>query len=268
MISASSGIYYLKDSIFNWNQENQQYISGPFSLHMDKSGTYYVSNWYGSIYKSTNGGYSWNLCSQPIPGHQFYYFMTVAPDGYLWTSSFEYRRSLRCSRDEGNTWTADTIGLEENEVIGNIFKLSNGTIFFHSASMHNLYKSDDDGKTWQKMNHPQYSLSLFVTNKDEIIIINQQNGISFHKSTDMGQTYRKTYSVWPQFVTTAMNHIIVKKDNYYYILIAGYGIVRTFDFEDFEQVYRNENIVYLFRTHDGSLIAKGLDNSKVYYYRD
>jgi hypothetical protein len=65
-----------------------------------------------------------------------------------------------------------------------------------------------------------------------------------------------------------MSKIIQKKGNYYYILIPGYGIIRTPDYESFELFWRNADIVYLYQTHDGVLIAKGLNNDKVYYFRD
>jgi photosystem II stability/assembly factor-like uncharacterized protein len=263
----NTGLYVPDDIYFNWKQIYFQQVN-PFSIHGDKKGYIYFSTWNGQIFKSTDSGTSWNTCSSPIPGHPYYYYMTVSNDGYLWTSTPQYNRSLRCSRDGGNTWSADTVGLLTSDLVGDIFRLSNGDILYHSSSNLKLYKSTDDGKSWKNMPCPVYSTKLFVTQKDEIIIYNQDFGITIYKSTDLGKTFKKVYNAWPEYRTTAMSKIIVKKDNYYYCLIAGFGIVRTTDFENFETFWLNKSIVYLYLTYDGVLITKGLTNNVVYYYSD
>lgn len=259
-----SGLFTQQDSYFDWVQYSMQI--NPFSLHIDSAGIMYMSTWQGQIFKSMNSGINWIRITDPIPGHPYYYFLTVSNDGYIWATTPEYSQSLRCSRDGGQTWTADTIGLYQAELLGDIFRLGNGDILFHSLNLH-LYKSADDGKSWITMQCPEYSTRLFVTDNEEIIIFNQDFGVSIYKSTDLGQSFRKVYSVMPEY-GTIMSKIIRKKDNYYYILIPGFGIIRTMDFEDFDTFYRNTAIVYLYLTHDGVLITRGFDNSTVYYYKE
>jgi len=261
----NGNIYLQKENYYTWELQTIG-IENAFSMHIDVTGKIYISTWNGLIYKSTDGGINWNLCTKPITNHIYYYYMNVSNNGYLWASSPDYSHGLRCSRDGGNTWTVDTIGLIYNELMGDIYKLSNGDMLFHSLNTM-LYKSTDDGKTWQVMDCPPYSTKLFVDEKEEMIIFNQENGVSIHKSTDFGKTFRKVYSVWPEY-GTIMSKIIQKKGNYYYILIPGYGIIRTLDFEKFETFSPNTKIVYLYLTHDGVLIARGLDNNTIYFYRD
>lgn len=261
----SNGLFRQKDNYFNWEQYYIGQIS-PFRLFMDGNGFIYLSTWNGQIYKSIDGGNFWSLCQSPIEGHPYYYYMTVSNDGYLWASTPEYPKSLRCSRDGGLTWTADTAGLNEDELVGDIYRLNTGELLFHTKST-TLYKSTDDGKSWKPEPVPEYSIKLYVTDKEEIIIINQDNGITIYKSTDLGQTYKKVYNVLPEYGTT-MEKSILKKGDYYYILIPGYGIIRTPDFDNFETFWRNTEIVYLYLTYDGVIICKGFDNDVVYYYRD
>lgn len=265
LMIASNGIFRQKNEYFNW----EQYYYGqgsPFRLFNDKNGIIYLSTWNGKIFKSLDGANLWSLCQSPIPGHPYYYYMTVSNDGYLWASTPEYPKSLRCSRDGGLTWTADTAGLNEDELVGDIYRLSTGDLLFHTKST-SMYKSTDDGKSWKPEPAPEYSIKLYVTDNEEIIIINQDNGITIYKSTDLGQTYKNVYNVVPQYGTT-MERTIRKKDGYYYILIPGYGIIRTPDFDNFETFWRNTEIVYLYITYDGVIICKGFDNEVVYYYRD
>ena len=258
-------IYKQDTDYFNWLEQNNPVQNCPFSLDIDNNGTIYLSGWSGDIYKSTNGGNSWLPCTKPIEGHPYYYYMTVTPAGYIWASSPEYEYSLHCSRNGGQTWSKDTIGLQPKELIGDIFRLGNGDILFYSLNMH-LYKSTDDGKSWESMQSPEYSTKLYVTDNDEIIMFNQENGLSIHKSTDLGQTYTKVYNVMPEY-GTSMSKIIQKWKGVYYILIPGYGIIKTVDFENFETFWRNTDIVFLYMDHSGVLIAKEMNSDTAYYYK-
>ena len=252
-----------KVNYFEWEADQPQNFNCPFGLYKDENGIIYLNNWSGEIFKSVDYGNNWLSCTKPIEEHSYFYYMTVTEDGYIWTSTPEYEYSLRCSRDGGQSWSADTIGLKPKELIGDIFRLSNGDILFHSLNMH-LYKSTNDGKSWETMQSPEYSTKLYVTDKGEIIMFNQENGVSIHKSTDLGQTFTKVFSVWPEY-GASMQKIIQKRGDEYYILIVGYGIIKTIDFEDFETVWRNTGIIYLYMDHSGVLITNGF-NTPTYYY--
>jgi hypothetical protein len=238
------------------------------SLNIDAAGIIYLNNYFGQIYKSNDGGNSRNICNQPYPLHDYFNYLTVTKDGYLWTTATEIPKGLRCSRDGGSTWSADTAGLMPNELIGDIFRLNSGEILFQSLNW-NLYKSIDDGKTWQTITCPLHPTKLYVTENDEIIIFNQENGgISIYKSTDIGQSYRKVYGIIPESWLWPWKKTIQQKGDYYFMVIPGYGIIKTKDFENFETFWRNTNIIYLFQTHEGVLIAKDFSNDKVYYYQE
>ncbi len=190
--------------------------------------------------------------------------MVVSSDKYIWVTTNGY--ALRCSRDGGETWTCDSIGLAPKELLGDVFRLSNGTLLFHSLNC-NLNKSENDGKTWLPVQAPEYSIKLYVTEKDEIIICNQDGGFSIYKSTDLGQHFHRVYSVWPEF-GTLMDHIFHKFKNSYYVMIPGYGILKTDDFNTFEVYWHNTNLNNLFMDHNGVLIAKDWNHDKVYYRKN
>jgi len=117
------------------------------------------------------------------------------------------------------------------------------------------------------MEAPELSIKLYVTENDEIIIINQDNGFSIYKSTDMGENYTRVYSTWPEF-GTLMDHIFHKHGDIYYVLVPGYGILKTPDLENFEIYWRNNALNDLFMDHNGVLIARDWEWDKVYYRKN
>jgi photosystem II stability/assembly factor-like uncharacterized protein len=258
-------LYQQKDKYFEWLSKNN--FSDTYQLQIDRKGVIYLSAYdgKGKIYKSINHGVSWQECNDPIAENKNFYNINVSPNGYIWASSY-LENSFRCSRDGGQTWLADTIGLEKDDYLGDIYFLSNGNILFMSSNMR-LYQSSDDGKSWTRMQTPQYPLKLYVTDRDEIIIINQDNGISIYKSTDLGQNYTQKYSIQPKYGTT-MKKTIQKINNIYYILIPGYGILKTTDFENFETFVKNTKMVFLYQDHTGTIITRDFENKYTFYYKE
>jgi len=259
------GLFVEKDYYFNWEQLGYQQIN-PYSLDIDKSGNIYMTTWQGQILRKASGTDFWSYCNNPIPGNSQLYNTTICNNGYIYTTSPNYDKSLRCSRDGGYTWTADTAGLIPGETVGNIYKLSNGEFIFQTSGT-NLYKSTDDGKSWNPMQGPTNSTKLYVTKNEDIILFNQENGVSIFKSTDLGKSFKKVYSI-SFYYGPDMSKIIQQKGGWYYILIPGYGIIRTTDFEQFETFWQNSDVLNLYQTHDGVLISKGYSNYPVYYYRE
>ncbi len=258
-------LYRQKENYFDW--EAQKNFENIYQLQMDDAGVIYLSAYRskGIIYKSIDHGISWFECTNPIPENNDFYTIKVSPNGNIWASN-NSDNSFRCSRDGGLSWSADTIGLEKDDKIGDIFYLSTGQILFLSTNTR-LYISSDDGRSWTKMQAPEYPLKLYVTNNDEIIIINQDNGISIYKSPDLGQTYSLKYSVSPIY-GTSMQKSIQKVNGMYYILVPGYGILKTPDFETYDTFVKNTSMVFLYQDHTGTLIARGLQNKYAYYYKE
>lgn len=262
-IIANGQLYKQGINYFDWVYQNPG-LNSPFSLDIDKNGTIYLCNWQGEIFKSINNGNSWTSCSKPITEHPYFYYMTVTADGYIWASTPEYEYSLRYSKDEGQTWINNTAGLDANELICDIFRLSNGNILLYSLNT-NLYKSIDDGESWEAIETPPTSTRIYVTNKDEIIAFNQENGATIFKSTDLGQTFKKVYNVNKGYMPSS-GQVIQKINNNYYILLSHFGILKTTDFENFEVFWDNPNVFNLYRNHEGVLIVREFGSDLVYYH--
>jgi len=256
-------LYRQTEGFFNWEPVNEYYINQPRAFNKGDDGTFYLTTWEGFVYKSTNNGVSWSVCNKPFPDRPYYIDLRVTSDNYLWASAWGY--GLTCSRDGGETWQKDTLGLESEDLLGDIYRLSDGTYLLGSEGYFNLHRSVDDGHTWTKLDAPQFSLKLFITDDDELIMINQDHGYSLYKSTDMGAHFELKASFHAAF-GTSMFHTVHKWRGWYYILIPGHGIQKTADFEKFTTFWRNEKALDMFFDANGNIVVLLYNFNGIYYY--
>ena len=247
--------YYIWEEVADLKQKS------PRTIEIDGNGVIYVSTWSGEILKSLNHGESWITCTKPYPDHPYYIYMHISNDNNIWVFKFEL--PTKYSTDGGNTWL--TAGSDLSSYgFGDVFRLKNGSLLFHGSNCCSLNRSDDNGQTWTHITTPGYSTKLYVNAKDEIFICNQDGGFTIFKSTDMGATFTRLYSALPQFGTT-MDNIFNKWDNFYYILVPGYGILKSSDLNQYEVYWLNSELNNLFIDHNGVLIAKDWNYKTVYY---
>lgn len=261
MAISGNTLYRQGDLYFDWIRLMDINTYTDFrKIVIDNNLNFYAGNGYGQLYKSADHGITWYECTKPWQDYSIYLILKITGDNFIWVSM--PGRPLRCSRDGGLTWTTENTGLQDNEWLGDIYRLSDGTYFFLSQ-FGNLYQSTDGGHSWLPVITPQNTKKLFVTADDEIILFNEQGGISIHKSTDKGASFTKKFTAFTQF-TTQMDHTVHKRGNNYYLLIPGYGILRTTDFETFEPHWVNYDVSDMFMDDEGVFIAK-LNGGRVYY---
>ena len=260
----NSKLYRQGANYFEWELIEDPGVPSPRTIEIDGNGIMFITTWKGDLYKSSDHGGSWQKCTKPFPDMSEPVYSYVSKDNYVWIFTFD--RLLRYSKDLGETWLTVESGLPASEGIGDVFRLSNGTLLFHGSSCCSLYRSTDDGKNWTHINAPQSSHKLYVDNKDQIYIVTQENmGEAIYKSTDLGQAYTRVCYV-PVGFRTSMENIFNRTGNVYYVLIPGYGILKSYDLTTYEEYFPNGNLRNLFIDHNGVLIAKH-HNWKTVYYR-
>ncbi len=238
-----------------------EWDSNPRTIEIDSEGVIYVSTSKGELYKSSDHGDSWMQCTKPYPGRNGYIYNYVSNDDDVW--AFAHGYPIKRSKDGGLTWAETGNGLEEAG-FGDVFRLNNGSLLFHGSNCCSLYISDDDGLSWAHIPTPGNSIKLYVNDNDEIIICTEYSALDFFRSTDYGETFTFVHHVLPEF-STAMGNTFTRWKDFYYVIVPGYGILRTYDLVNYETYWTNLNLIELFVDHNGVLVAKDQDNLTVYY---
>jgi hypothetical protein len=261
----SNQIYKQGERYYLWEPVNNPALVSPRTINMDRNRVIYVTTWSGELVKSTDHGVSWETCTKPFPDRPYYIYIDVSNDNYVWV--FAWDHPTRFSKDGGITWNDAGSDLSSFGY-GNIFRLKDGSLLFHGSNCCSLNRSFDNGLTWTKIATPGYSIKLFVDNKDEIFIVTQENGITIYKSTDYCSTFTSVTRVSPEWGTSDNDNIFSKWNNFYYILIPGWGILKSADLTHYEEFWHNSNLRDLFIDHNGVLIAKDWNMNTVYYRKN
>jgi hypothetical protein len=248
---------------YDWVTITIPTISSPRTVNVDGNGVFYVSDYSGTLYKSIDHGFTWLQCSKPYPDVLNIIYLNITSDNYLWV--FTWGQKARFSKDGGNSWQDVGSGMAHG--LGDIFRLSDGSLIYHGSECCSLYRSTDETQTWEKIVTPGMSLKLFVDKNDMLTLCTQENGITVYNSIDYGETFTKAHNVYPQY-NTGMDNAFAYWENFYYVLIPGYGILKSGDLIVYEDYWKNSAVRNLFIDHNGVLIARELGNNTVYYRRN
>lgn len=263
LMVANSEVYRQGERYFIWEpveEPEPEWDGVPRTIEIDSHGLIYVSTWKGELYKSTDHGNSWTECTKPYPDRHEYIYNYVSNDDDVWAYAHGY--PIKRSRDGGLTW--EVISGLEGAGFGDVFRLTDGRLLFHGSNCCSLHISDDDGASWTHIPTPGNSIKLYVNDDDEIIICTEYSGLDFYRSTDYGETFTLVHHTAPEYGTVMRNTFTRSKD-FYYVLVPGYGILKTYDLVNYEAYWSNSELIDLFIDHKGVLIARDFDSETVYY---
>jgi|GEM_PF-3484794 len=144
-----------------------------------------------TLYKSIDGANTWSIVnSTNLPIRSFYSFDILNNVMYISTYSADSGERVLKSTDGGVTWQ-DVYGIE-----GIVFAWAEKDNFlFAGTSNFGMYRSSDNGNTWQQINNglttaPQGMLAIkdIIVVGNDIFITYGENGI--YKSSDNGNTWQ------------------------------------------------------------------------------
>jgi hypothetical protein len=264
LMVSNNSVYRPGDRYYLWQEVSDTFLISARTINIDGNGVIYVTTWNGDLVKSNDHGHTWRAGTKPFPDRPYYFYLSVSNDNWLW--AFDFDHPTRYSSDGGETWHNAGGGIES---IGysNVFRLKDGSLIIHGSNCCSLNRSFDNGLTWTSIPTPGYSIKLYVNENDEIFIVTQvEGGISIYRSTDNGATFSPLHTVFPEW-GTAMTNTFNKWGSIYYILIPGYGILKSPDLIHYEDFYLNSDLLDLFIDQNGVLIAKAMDYHTVYYLK-
>lgn len=236
--------------IFTWQHVGPWTFSGritDFAAPRGQSQTYYVATASGGLWKTEDGGISF----QPIfdqYGNMSMGNVEVAPSDpnivYVGTGEAMHARSsahgngMWKSTDAGKTWTH--IGLEKSHYIPRIaiddknpdivYAAAEGKLYSNEMDcQRGLYKTVDGGQTWELvLDLKDRGVGDFVihpTNSDIVIAgayktyrrtwtyIDRQPGNHFYKTVDGGQTWKKLTNGLPTDIKSGWSGITIYPKN-------------------------------------------------------
>jgi len=167
--SGKAEIFYSTNGGLNWNKADLIGGSSAFetvlSLFAAPSGIYagvifqasFFSSIAGGIYKSIDGGVTWNLNSAGLTNK---YVLSTAPSGSNLLAGTQ-KGGIFKSTDGGVTWNPSNNGLRRADV-RHIAFTNNGADFFAGVYGGGFYESNDSGKTWTPNNN-SIGFSAFPT---------------------------------------------------------------------------------------------------------
>jgi photosystem II stability/assembly factor-like uncharacterized protein len=276
-VSYGYGIWKSMDAGKTWEHmglDNSRHIpririhpKDPNIVYAAVMGDLYKSTEERGVYKSTDGGKTWNkiLFANADAGAVE---LILDPNNprVLYASTWRIRRtpyslesggegsSLWKSTDEGNTWEniSEKSGLPEGPlgIIGIAVSPvnSNRVWTIMEAKDGGVFRSDDAGETWTKTNSDRslrqrawyYSKIYADTQNEEVVYV---MNVSYHKSTDGGRTFKSNnaphgdhHDLW-----------IAPEDNQRMIIADDGGAQVSFDGGENWSTYMNQPTAQFYR---------------------
>jgi photosystem II stability/assembly factor-like uncharacterized protein len=255
MMISGSNLYVKEgadDKFYEWEQI-QNYNFRFKNIEINSKGEVFGGGWNGNLYKSVDWGKTWSFVSKPIPENPYNFELSISKDDFIWVSRWD--KNMYCSTDNGHTWQKDTSIIAPNKPLGPVYQFNNSS---HLALAQNIMQTFDGGVSWKVLNTPKYQSTLYITDKNDIILQNQEGGL--YKSTDSGLTFNKVLTPHVAFGTTSW-HCFDRYKNNYYVLAPGGGVWKTKDFEEFENLITFSVQRNLFIDHNGTIYASGYNYS-------
>ena len=267
-ITAGSYLYRQGERYYQWEMVNDPIFNTPDrprAVEIDCNGVIYVSTNGGNIIRSLDHGSSWQYCTKPWPERSNYLQIYVSNDNRLWV--YTAGEPIRYSDDMAVTWHDAGAGMSDLR-LGEVFRLSDGALIKHGPDCCSLMISDDDGQTWTSLTTPAYSQKLYVNDDDQIFIICDQGTAEvIYRSDDRGVTFSGVHSVDVAF-RSSFDNIFTRWDNFWYVAIPGFGIMTSYDLDEYENYWLFPDLRTLYVDHNGVLMAKDFDFNTIYYRKN
>lgn len=252
--SHDCGISKTVDSGTNWSPANSGINAASIkSMLLTGNGYFFVSVEYQGIYRSSDGGNTWELknngYSTLLEDYKNFNTLITTTSGTLYASSDG--EGVYASTDNGDTWTRSLTGLT-NKYVEGIALHPNGSIFA-ATSGGGIFVSSDGGTTWVKTNAESidtYTNAIAIEPNGHIFAAFGSKGV--YRSTDLGSSWVQSSTT---LNTTQINNITIKSTGDIYAGSKYYGLYKSIDNgETWTSVNLNNANTLVFHSN-GNIIA-------------
>jgi photosystem II stability/assembly factor-like uncharacterized protein len=179
-VASQSGVWMSPDGN-TWTQTALENIDVR-SIVIDNSGNLYAGTWANGMFKSTNGGTTWNAANNGIASGSVVTSMTRTPSENIFAGTFG--NGLYNTTDYAANW--NHVNSAHNYYWA-MTSNSSGDVFA-AAYGDGIYRSTDNGGTWVRTNFPaQHIYSLLTDADDNLYAASYAYGV--YVSSDNGATW-------------------------------------------------------------------------------
>ncbi len=300
------GIFRSTNDGASWSNMNSDVSSSiVVTMAVNPANGFIFANTFGSVTRSTDSGNTWTYYTSNVPAIDYVKGIYVMPDGNLFaTTSYD---GNYLSDDQGQTWKQANTGLANTSVSailvtptgstlaaaenGHLFRAAgtgddwlfdwlfgttpvtdlaigrSGMIFAGTRGA-GVYRSTDDGVTWQQMNNGLTTVSVSSVAIDTSGAVYVGGYGSIFKTTDSGANWVRA----AQGITdTRVNSIASAADNTLFAGTSPAGVFRSTDsgtsWSQVNNGLANTNVTSIASMSNGDIFA-GTSGSGVYRSTD
>ena len=156
----------------------------------------FISGTNTGIYRSSDGGATWQKANDGLPANVYVSALAVAPTNTSIVYAGTWNHGLYVSRDGGSSWQARNGGdlsLANSAVTGLAIDPFHMQTVYATNDEPGVYRSGDGGSTWSFMRVQAGSISKVAVNPlHPSILLAGANAYGLFKSSDRGHTWSKT----------------------------------------------------------------------------
>lgn len=252
VMNESKGIFFSENNGISWQKLNAAAVNDKQILQVVAQGNeIFATSRYDGFYYSPDNGTTWENRSTGIVNTQDSRKLAITRSGKLFQAYYE---QVYMSADRGLHWLPLT-DLDHGDMLGSVAETSTGTLYIASTGK-KLYKSVNAGADWVKLNAATSGgvASIFADDNDDLYystIATYVRRADIYKSTDGANTWQLKLSTHTVATGAINGKEFYKVNNFYYLMIGDYGIIKTADFTSYTTITSMSALEYLVTRTNG-----------------
>lgn len=255
---ADIGLFKSTNKGQSWNRISDV-DSNCWAIAIDKTtnpSTVYVGTgkWSGSttngtIFKTTDGGSSWNEVDSGLTGSRIR-SIVIDPTNPSIVYSGHTNGKIYKSINKGASWSSTSSGLGSSEVLRIIVDPTDHNIIYAAQKSDGIYKSTNGGSSWSRIySGSTPDIAIDPNNQQILYAAVKKSGI--YRTTDAGSSWSKVLSNFGgQSVTVDSNSIVYAGGKAYWGSSSGPGLYSSIDGTSWERI-------------DNGYITQGIENIEI-----